>query len=72
MEPKHDGRLAKNWYENLCKGLTKCPLCDLRKKYIISEGRKMVLTTNLYPYIDGHLMIGGWRRVIFSKKLNEC
>ncbi|MCG2685748.1 adenylyltransferase/cytidyltransferase family protein [Candidatus Parcubacteria bacterium] len=66
-----EARLAKNWYENLCKGLTKCPLCDLRKKYIISEGQTMVLTANLYPYTDGHLMIVPRRHIEHFSELTS-
>lgn len=45
------------WYDVVTKNLTKCPFCDLKKKYIITEKEGMVLTVNLFPYIDGHLMV---------------
>ncbi len=35
----------------------KCVFCDLKKKYLIKEIDRVVLTVALYPYIDGHLLI---------------
>lgn len=45
------------WYDVVTRNLTKCPFCDLKEKYIITEKEGMVLTVNLFPYIDGHLII---------------
>ncbi|HLB51421.1 hypothetical protein A3F07_02540 [candidate division WWE3 bacterium RIFCSPHIGHO2_12_FULL_38_15] len=44
-------------YNEIMANLTKCPLCDLKEKYILLEMEEIVLTVNLFPYIDGHLMI---------------
>ncbi|MFC1790464.1 adenylyltransferase/cytidyltransferase family protein [Patescibacteria group bacterium] len=35
----------------------KCVFCDLKKKYLVAEKNKVVLTVALYPYTDGHLLI---------------
>ena len=45
------------WYDDVTRNLTKCPFCDLKSKYIILENENAVLTVNLFPYIDGHLMV---------------
>ena len=44
-------------YDEVMQSLTKCPFCDLKSKYVISEERDFVLTVSLFPYIDGHLLI---------------
>src|SRR3990167_3543707 len=45
------------WYEDVTRSLTKCQFCDLKEKYLICEQDNVVLTVNLFPYIDGHLMV---------------
>ncbi len=45
------GEYAKIW-----QNTGKCVFCDLKDKYIIWEENDLVLTINLYPYLDGHLM----------------
>ncbi len=44
-------------YSQIASSVTKCPFCDLKEKYIISQTEKAVLTVNLFPYIEGHLMV---------------
>ena len=44
-------------YTEVMANLTKCPLCDLKRKYILLEKEEIALTMNLFPYIDGHMMI---------------
>ncbi len=44
-------------YDEVMKTLTKCPFCDLKEKYIVKERGNVVLTMNLFPYSDGHLLI---------------
>lgn len=44
-------------YEEIAKNVGKCVFCDLRDKYIIMRLKKWVLTVNIYPYIDGQLLI---------------
>jgi diadenosine tetraphosphate (Ap4A) HIT family hydrolase len=46
-----------HWYSDIASTVTKCPFCDLKEKYIIAEEGDVVLTMNLFPYIDGHLMV---------------
>lgn len=46
-----------HWYSEIASTVTKCPFCDLKEKYIIAESGDVVLTMNLFPYIDGHLMV---------------
>ncbi len=68
MTDKHDfksytsdlqkrARLAEDWYSRICDNLEKCPFCDLRSKYVIAEDGDWVLTVNLFPYTEGHLLI---------------
>jgi len=45
------GEYAKIW-----QNTGKCVFCDLKDKYIILEENEIVLTINIYPYLDGHLM----------------
>jgi len=35
----------------------KCVFCDLRDKYIICKNKYAVLTVNLFPYINGQLIV---------------
>ena len=44
-------------YSQIASSVTKCPFCDLKEKYIIFQTQEAVLTVNLFPYIDGHLMV---------------
>lgn len=44
----------KAWKKAAAKG---CVFCDLKDKYIIAEKDNVVLTVNIFPYIDGHLLI---------------
>jgi diadenosine tetraphosphate (Ap4A) HIT family hydrolase len=55
-ESQKNARKSK-WYDDITRTLTKCPFCDLKDKYILAESGKVVLTMNLFPYIDGHLMV---------------
>lgn len=51
------------YYHGVMAKLGKCPFCDLREKYIIVERAGMVLTVNLFPYADYHLMIVSRRHI---------
>lgn len=44
-------------YTQVLTELDKCVFCDLRGKYLIDEVNGVVLSVNLFPYIDGHLVI---------------
>ena len=62
---------AAYWYGEKWKSVDKCVLCDLRQRYVIKEKENVVLTTNIYPYIDGHLMILPRRHVASLKELTD-
>lgn len=55
-------------YEDVLRALTKCNFCDLKEKYIITEKNKIVLSVNLFPYIDYQLIIIPRRHI---KELSE-
>lgn len=50
---------TQGWYDDHAKavGKVKCVFCDLREKYIVSEKNNVVLTVNIFPYTEGHLMV---------------
>ncbi|MEA2020355.1 MAG: HIT family protein [Patescibacteria group bacterium] len=56
-ELQKNARLAKDWYSRICDSLEKCPFCNLKSKYIIAKEQGWALTVNLFPYIEGHLLI---------------
>ncbi len=62
---------AQYWYEEIWQNVGKCVFCDLREKYIIHETDGIVLTTNLFPYIDGQMMIIPRRHVNSVKELSQ-
>lgn len=63
----------KGFYEKVWKQATaeKCVFCDLKEKYIIKEQDGVVLTTALFSYIDGHLLIIPKRHIESVNELNE-
>lgn len=60
---------AAFWYGEIWKSVNKCVFCDLRKRYVITELDGMVLTVNIYPYVDGNLMIVPKRHITYLKEL---
>ncbi len=62
---------AKAWYEGIWQTVGKCVFCDLKDKYILHEENGVVLTINIYPYIDGQLMAIPRRHVASPKELTE-
>ena len=70
-ELQKGARLAEDWYNRICKNLDKCPFCDLREKYIISETGGMVLSVDLFPYVDGHLLIIPRKHLISLNELGN-
>lgn len=48
---------TKGKYDEIAKNVGKCVFCDLKEKYIVAKDSGLVLTTNLFPYIDGHLLV---------------
>ncbi|HSX39625.1 MAG TPA: HIT family protein [Candidatus Saccharimonadales bacterium] len=76
MKDIYDPEVQKNarksaWYDEVNRNVTKCPFCDLKEKYLIAEKDGVVLTVNLFPYIDGHMMIIPRRHVESLDKLNK-
>jgi len=58
-------------YDEVLGALKKCPFCDLKDKYIISEKDDVVLSANLFPYVDGHLIIIPRRHLEQLDQLSE-
>lgn len=56
IEAQMNAKLGQ-WYDHIANTITKCPFCDLKAKYFVIEGTHSVLTVNLFPYEDGHLMV---------------
>jgi diadenosine tetraphosphate (Ap4A) HIT family hydrolase/8-oxo-dGTP pyrophosphatase MutT (NUDIX family) len=56
-------------YERIWTNTEKCVFCDLKDKYIIREENGIVLTTSLYPYIDGQLLAIPRRHIRSPKDL---
>jgi|LakMenEpi03Aug12_release.lakeMendotaPanAssembly.Ray.scaffolds.fasta_scaffold03899_4 diadenosine tetraphosphate (Ap4A) HIT family hydrolase len=44
-------------YSQVWTKTNKCVFCDLREKYIITENEYAVLTVNIFPYINGHMLV---------------
>ncbi len=62
---------TQDWYDSIWKTVGKCVFCDLRDKYILHEENGIVLTVNLYPYIDGQMMAIPRRHVSSPKELSQ-
>ena len=58
-------------YDDIWQSVGKCVFCDLREKYIIYEENGIVITTVLFAYIDGHMMILPRRHVRSVKDLTK-
>ncbi len=56
-------------YDRIWTNTEKCVFCDLKDKYIIREENGIVLTTSLYPYIDGQLLAIPKRHIKSPKDL---
>ena len=53
----------KGKYDEIAVSVGKCVFCDLKEKYIIAKDSTLVLTVNLFPYINGHLLIVPQRHI---------
>jgi diadenosine tetraphosphate (Ap4A) HIT family hydrolase/ADP-ribose pyrophosphatase YjhB (NUDIX family) len=62
---------AKAWYDGIWQNVGKCVFCDLKDKYIIYEENGIVLTINIYPYIDGQMMAIPRRHVKYVNELTQ-
>lgn len=61
MTARIDGeywRIAKEVEEK------KCVFCDLKEKYVIKENNSASLTVNLFPYINGQLLVIPNRHIV--------
>ncbi|MFW5720135.1 MAG: hypothetical protein ACOCXT_03870 [Candidatus Dojkabacteria bacterium] len=65
-EARTSGRYSTIW-----QNTGKCVFCDLKEKYILHEENGIVLTINLYPYIDGQLMAIPRRHIQSPKELTQ-
>jgi mutator protein MutT len=59
---------SSDWYDHIWKEVGKCVFCDLKERYIIFEKNGIVLTANLYPYTDAHLLIVPRRHIEYAKE----
>lgn len=59
MNEKFDKSRARleGRYPEIAENLGKCIFCELRDKYVITRQKNWVLTVNIYPYIDGQLLV---------------
>lgn len=73
MDEQEKMRIARteNRYDTIWKTVGKCVFCDLKEKYIIFEENNIVLTINLYPYIDGQMMAIPRKHIHSPKELTE-
>jgi len=58
-------------YHDIAENVGKCVFCDLREKYIVTEREGMVLTVNLFPYLDGHMMVIPRRHIEDFSEISE-
>ena len=71
IEAQMNAKLSTEWYDKIANTITKCPFCDLKNKYVIIDGKHCVLTVNLFPYVDGHLMVIPKRHVEKAAQINK-
>jgi diadenosine tetraphosphate (Ap4A) HIT family hydrolase/8-oxo-dGTP pyrophosphatase MutT (NUDIX family) len=70
QEHYRDARFTDK-YDDIWQSVGKCVFCDLREKYVFHEENGVVMTINLFAYIDGHLMIVPRRHVRSPKELTQ-
>jgi len=51
------------WNETADKEAKKCVFCDLREKYVVMSNEQATLTVNIFPYIDGQLLVVPHRHI---------
>jgi diadenosine tetraphosphate (Ap4A) HIT family hydrolase len=73
MDEQEKMRMARTqeWYDTIWKTVGKCVFCDLKDKYILYEENGVVLTVNIYPYIDGQMMAIPRRHLASPKELTS-
>ena len=62
---------AYNKYGEIWRNTGKCVFCDLKDKYIVTKIDSVVLTVNIFPYIDGHLLIIPRRHIEAYSEMND-
>lgn len=60
-----------DWYDDIWRTVGKCVFCDLKDRYVIFEKNGIVLTANLFPYIDAHLLIIPRRHIDYAKEFTN-
>lgn len=70
QEHYRDARFTDT-YDDIWQSVGKCVFCDLREKYIFHEENGVVMTINLFAYIDGHFMIVPRRHIRSAKELTQ-
>ncbi len=70
QEKYRDARF-NNEYDDIWQTVGKCTFCDLNEKYIFFEENGIVMTVNLFAYIDGHFMIVPRRHIRSTKELSQ-
>jgi histidine triad (HIT) family protein len=63
-----DARFTKQ-YDGIWQSVGKCVFCDMKDKYVFYEENGIVMTIQLFAYIDGHFMIVPRRHVQSMKEL---
>ncbi len=58
-------------YNQIWQNTGECVFCNLNKKYIIYEENDVVLTVNLFAYIDGHMMAIPRQHITSPKQLTQ-
>src|ERR1700761_569190 len=58
-----------NQYDDIWQSVGKCVFCDLNPKYVFFEENGVVMTVQLYAYIDGHILVVPRRHVRSVKEL---
>lgn len=71
-EEKSKGKVRdEKEYTKIMNDLKECPFCNMKDKYFIAQDSDVVLTMNLYPYIDYHMMIIPKRHVENLRDLTD-
>lgn len=70
QQHKKDARVNGD-YEQIWQNTGKCVFCDLKDKYILLEENDIVLTINIYPYIDGQLLAVPREHIRSPKELSS-
>lgn len=70
-QARYKNARTSDWYDDIWKNVGKCVFCDLKDKYIIYEENGIVLTINLFPYSNGHMLAIPREHITSPKQLSE-